>query len=114
MSTFRAPEGATRVSVQQEEFEVVEGVFNVPDHFDVHLRSVGFKRAPTVVVASPAPTNGAADGDAGDDGSSGEDVSQDADIDSLKRGELFALAKARGIDVSSSDSNDVLRAKLKG
>ncbi|MGF7131916.1 hypothetical protein P3T40_003399 [Paraburkholderia sp. EB58] len=53
MSTFKAPEGATSVSTQQQEFEVVNGVFAVPDQFDVHLLAVGFKRTAPVAVVEP-------------------------------------------------------------
>jgi hypothetical protein len=34
---------ATRVSIQQQEFEAVDGVFSVPDHFEKHMTDQGFK-----------------------------------------------------------------------
>jgi hypothetical protein len=83
MSTFKAPEGATSVSTQQQEFEVIDA-------------------APAAVVAPVAAT------------SASDEVPLDSNIDSLNRGQLFALAKERGIETATSDTNDVLRAKLKG
>jgi hypothetical protein len=103
MSTFKAPEGATSVSTQQQEFEVIDGVVAVPDQLDAHLLAVGFKRAAPAAVVAPVAATSASD-----------EVPLDSNIDSLNRGQLFALAKERGIETATSDTNDVLRAKLKG